>query len=1064
MKTECYTKRRLLQKGTIGMFLLMAMGGTSYNQVMASPGALKEAVEVNNTEREVNVTGTVTAVSDGLPLPGVTVKVKGTTTGTATDLDGKYSLNVPDEGAVLVFSFVGFESQEIPVEGRSVINVDLSEDLEDLNEVVVVGYGTQNKASVSGSIATVGEDAFVSRAAANPLAALQGQVPGMSITRSSGQPGEEGYDFKIRGLTSLNATDPLVIVDDVPYTNADAISSLNPNDIESMTVLKDASAAIYGARAAGGVILITTKKGKTGKPQVTFNTRFTLKTPGLDKTLTNRRQYFEMFDEASENDGVANRWDQQGYGEYFLNGYDGALSPTVFGFDYPYDQTFADNNWQDVLWGNNTMMANNLSIAGKTDKSNYRISIGHIDDQGLLQWGNNSVKRTSVRANYGMDITEKLKVSTVLSYEREKTVEPSLMDRVLTDFDPPFIASENPLGQPYTWMNVATPNWLAELGGDSYVTRNRLSANLKLDYDVNEDLKLVGVGGAKYWSNDSKYWENIVTFYNWDGVPLVDQPSRSRAGQGSNVTNYFNYSAYADYNKTLGKHYINVMAGGSFEQNDYDAFSAYRYDLISSEIHTLNTGAADQQFNDATANAWAIGSAFGRLNYDYDGKYFLEANVRHDGSSRFAPGYQWDTFGGVMAAWRISEEDFMKGVGFIDNLKLRASYGSVGNQSGIGLYDYIPSITLGNNYYPFGESPQFINAAVTSGLVSLDRTWERVITKNIGVDFGVLGNRLTGSFDYFVKDNPNMLVGVTYPAVLGDNAPDTNSGHLKTWGYEAVLGWRDKVGDFSYHIDLVYFDNRTELLSMEGADSYQAGYVRTREGYPINSYFGYISDGFITSEDELAEYMTMPGVPQQLALGDAKYKDLDGNGRINVYGENEGEEGDVVFLGDSDPHHNFSLNTGFNWKNFDFTAIFQGVAQRDVIRDPGNTLSSPFRRWWKNQNSLFYDNTWSEERPNAPYPRLTLNGGVRSWNYNASDRLIQSGAYMRLKNLIVGYSLPQSVLDKIKIQKVRVYFNGTDIWETTGIKDGFDPEKNINSNVSYYPFYRTYTLGLDITF
>lgn len=1061
MKTENYTKRKCPDKRAMCMILMMS--GMAFQGVTAAEIPFSSTNEIVISTLEERITGTIKSSSDGLPLPGVTVKVKGTTVGTVTDIDGKYAINVPNENSILVFSFVGFESQEIPVSGRSIINLDLSEDLEELGEVVVVGYGTQNKASVSGAISTIGEDAFVSRAAANPLAALQGQVSGMSITRTSGQPGEEGYDFKIRGLTSLNATDPLVIVDDVPYTNADAISSLNPNDIESMTVLKDASAAIYGARAAGGVVLITTKKGKGEKPTVTFNTRFTVKSPGLDKTLTNRQQYFEMFDEASANDGTANRWDNNGYGEYFINGYDGALSPTVFGFEYPYDQTFADNNWQDVLWGSNSMWANNLSISGRSEKSNYRISLGLTDDQGLLQWGNNSVKRTSIRSNYGITLSDKVKISTVLSYERENVVEPSLMNNVLADFDPPFIVSENPLGQPYSWMNVATPNWLAELGGDNRTIRNRLSANFKIEYDATEDLKFVGVGGGKYWANDNKYWENIVQFYNYDGVPLTTFPARSKAGQSTAITNYYNYTGYADYSKKVGEHYFDLMVGGSFEKQQYDNFSAYRFDLISPEIHTLNTGAADQQFNDADAYDWAIASGFTRLNYEYDGKYFLEANFRYDGSSRFAPGYQWSGFGGVMASWRMSEEDFMKNVSFIDNLKIRASYGSVGNQSGIGNYDYIPRINLNSVYYPFGVSPQFINSATTAGMVSYDRTWERVISKNIGIDFGFLGNKLTGSFDYFIKDNPNMLVGVTYPDVLGANAPDTNSGHLKTWGYEIVLGWKDRIGDFSYHVDLIYFDNRTELLSMEGADSYSAGLVKTREGYPINSYFGYMSDGYITSENELAEYLTLGGVNQQLKMGDVKYKDLDGNGKINVYGEN-GEEGDVVFLGDSDPHHNFSLNTGFSWKNFDFAAIFQGVAKRDIIRDPNATLSAPFKRWWKNQNSVFYNNTWTEENPDAPYPRLTLNGGVRTWNYNASDRVIQSGAYMRLKNLIVGYTLPQVLLDKIKVQKARIYFNGTDMWEITGIKDGFDPEKAVNSAPSYYPFYRSYTVGLDISF
>ena len=1002
-------------------------------------------------------------------LIGATIVEKGTTNGTITDLSGNYKLEVAGESSVIVISSLGFETQEILVGVQTVINSHLDSDVAALEEVVVVGYGTQKKASVSGSIVSVGQEAFQSRNSPNPMAALQGQIPGLAITRTSGQPGEEGFNMQIRGMSSLNVADPLIILDGVPYTASGSISSLNPNDIESLTVLRDASAAIYGARAAGGVILITTKKGVSGKPVISYNAKFTSKTPGLDKTLTNRRQYFEMFKEASDNAGVANNWERGGYEDYFLNGHEGAISPTNFGGEYPLDQTFADNNWQDVLWGSSTMWSHNLSIAGGGEKMDYRISLGLSDDQGLLRWGENYAQRRSIRTNLGFQISDKVKASVVISYENEFLKEPTQMNRVLADFDPPFIEVTNPLGQPYSWHGKSNPAWMAELGGETDEAKNRFGANLQIDADLSdlvEGLKAVAVVGGRMWLKDQDIYSNAVDHYNWEGVVVATHPVLTQASRYNEELKYHNSTGYLNYSKTLAtKHFFKIMVGGSFEQRDFRSFSAERDNLISNEIHTINTGSSDTQRNTAGASSWAITSNFARLNYDYDGKYFLEANARRDGSSRFAAGLRNTNFGGVSAAWRASEEDFMSGVPFINNLKLRASIGSVGNQSGINVYDYVQIIRLSDNFYPFGESATQTNYAENQNVVSLDRTWERVITKNVGIDFGVLDGRLTGSFDYFLKDNPNMLVNATYSEVLGASSPATNSGHLKTTGVELTLGWADKIGDIGYNISAVYFDNTTELLKMEGADAYTAGLVNTRVGFPINSYFGYKSEGFILSEQELTDYLALGNVNQSLSVGDAKYADLNEDGKISEFAD-DGSEGDIVFLGDANPHHQIALNLGANYKGFDFGVVFQGVLKQDFIRNTNLTLASPFRRWWLNQNSVFYNNTWSEDRPNAEHPRITRNASVRNWNYQYSSRLVQSAAYLRLKTLIVGYTLPQAVVDRAGIGSARVYFSGYDLWETTSIKDGFDPEKALTStsNPSYHPFVRTFTLGLDLTF
>lgn len=1033
-----------------------------------------------------SVKGKVTDVQ-GEPLIGVSIVVPGTSSGTMTDLDGNYTLSVPSGKNQLNFSYVGYKDQTVNIGGKSVINVTMTDDSKMLGEVVAVGYGTQKKVNLTAAVASIGGDAFENKGVvSNPLQALQGEVPGLTVTRTSSAPGREGWKFNIRGASSINETNALVIIDGVPGS----MDNINPNDVESMSVLKDGAAAIYGARAAAGVVLVTTKKGNNKKTTVTYNGNVEFKKPGLMMDYMGMQHYMYTFEEAYLNDGTANPdGDLNIYPRFVVDAYK-SLDPQYMNSYVQYikgdihDYGFYDVDWRDVLWQTAVSNSHSISIRGGADKYTYNLSVGYMNDQSVLNsdWGTDKSQRYNIRSNNTYNLNDRVRLTANLSFERRNTVYPQRKPNDIGG-QPAGSPVSTDEGLPYAWGGQLGSHWQAKLGGEVNNLTNSFTGNLGLEVDLYKGLKLIANAAFNPSDNDKEWWENKIDWYYLNGDFNQINPSTDKMGRESRTSLYQNYTGFLEYKETFGDHGIGAMLGTSFEKNTTTWFESVVGDLITESIHSNKTGTKTLSQRDDTKE-WALASYFGRLNYSYKDRYLAEFVGRYDGSSRFTSDNRWKGFAGGSAAWRISEEDFMKSNGIFDNLKLRFSYGQTGNQAGINEYDFIPLLNINSpggqrpNQPIFGpdSGPKAGQTITQANTVSYDRTWERITTTDFGFDIAVLNNRLSGYFDYYIKRNDNMLAVVTYPQVFGAIAPKTNSADLKTKGWEVALNWKDKIGDVAYNVGFNLSDSKNELLKMENAITKAPGYNATVEGYPIGSYFGYSANKLIETQEELAAYKsncTLPG-SGSVRIGDMMYNDTDGDGKVTP--------DDLVHMGDVSPHLMFGIKLGASWNGFDLSAMFQGVGKQVIFRDSG--LRGPMTAWYQRQNDAWFGEAYSDiaeiypgydlmpvnKSPGA-LPKLSANGTINDYNYQYSDAWYRkmNGKYMRLKNLVIGYTIPQAITSKAGIEKLRVYFSGNDLFEFQKIKDGWDPEASrditggtIGSNM--YPFARTYAFGIDLTF
>lgn len=1079
--------------------------------------ALGNITKVNDSKiiislADQTITGKVIDAEKGEGLPGVSISIKGSAKGGTTDSKGNFSISVPDENTTLVFSFIGYTRQEVVVNKRTIINVSLIADIQALDEVVVVGYGERKKATLTGSVSSVDDKVLANRGAvANPLSALQGQVPGVIVTRSSAAPGQAGWNLQIRGAASTNYADPLIIVDGSPLISMNALNSINPSDIDNISFLKDAAAAIYGARAAGGVVLITTKRAKSGKPSIQYDVSISEQRMGLKPSFLDGSNYGQLMYQAISNastGGVPDEnWIWSKYAKAWMNrpasGYIDKNTPEyiaggeTIGFTDVKDYTFFDTNPIDILWGKGRAMSqqHNLSLSARTDLMGYRLSLGYMNEGSMLEWGQNSNKRYNIRFAFDYKFSEKLKLTTNISLEQNDLVIPSRQSEINVGSQPGFpVATVS--GKPYAWGTQNARNWLLELGGEDKQFNNRIYVNSKLELNLLKHLNLIGTVGYNWANTDfKKQYKYITGIYNYtESYQYQDNPTQAQSyySEAAIRDAYFNSNAYLEYqNKFADKHNLAITAGGNYEKDEFGYFGSQTNYQASNDVPSLGLGLGDNttKTNFQNRNHWAIASGFSRLNYDFDDKYLLEIIARYDGSSKFDPSNRWKFYSGVSAGWRIGQEEFMKKLGFVNELKLRGSYGNVGNQTGIGLYDYLQLIGLGaGGPILGGYTSRSVTAGASGTLVSLDRTWEKVENTNIALDYAVLNNRLFGSFEYYWKQNNNMLLPQTYSSVLGATAPTANIGKLRVWGWETSIGWRDKIGGLSYHVSGTLSDNDNKLISYGGANIVVAG-QQTIEGYPLGSYFGYKYAGRIQTTDQAAEYAKLvPGsnvgnMPSatQMIRGLNMFTDINGDGKLTNAGAdqyllgkkdangNPIADGDVVFLGRSDARYVFGLNMGAEWKGFDFSAVFQGVGKRNVYRR--SDWSAPFQNIFQAHATWWIGKTWTPENPDAELPILTTAtnkgfGSYTAYNYQISDWSIQDGSYVRLKNLVVGYTLPQSITRKAKIEKVRVYFSGNDLWEFTKVQDNWDPEQtnSISVGAQRYPFYRLYTLGANITF
>lgn len=641
------------------------------------------------------------------PLIGVTVQAVGVNgSGTVTDFDGNYSINVPSKDGSLKFSYIGFQEQTIAVGGRTVINVTMKEDAELLDEVVVVGYGTQKKETLTGAVTVVGSKAFEQKGGlSSPLEALQGQVPGVMITRTSSAPGDESWAMNLRGSVSMNSTEPLVIIDGVAANSVSEMRNLNPNDIESINFLKDGSAAIYGSRAAGGVVLITTKKGKEGKVKIELGVSATLKTPGLQPEVMSIDQFADGLMTTLENDNnTSNVWYTYAQLMKLYKGsyIDLSTSANPFGtgaFTDVADLVFADVDWLGGLFGNTWSTEENLSISGGTEKNTYRISLAYNYDGSTLQFGNNNNQRYNIRWNDTYSFTNRLKLMSSVAYSRQEQVAPTMIGSALTTSLPqPGLPMSSLNGKPYAWGTWGSPVGKVEEGGDNKLTVSSISISETLNYDITDWLTAnvnLGYTTSSAWRNTV---QNSIDFYNITGETVVrTDPTQENSSytQTNNRTDFYSVSGYLNGHKQLGEHNLSLTLGSQYEFKDYTYFGIKAKD-IQEGLEVIN-GTGDVTINNAERWQNAILSYFGRLNYDYKGRYLFELNGRYDGSSKFLPENRWDFFWGVSAGWRINEENWMRGIDWITNLKLRASYAEVGNQSGIGNYDGVQLYNVVSN-------------------------------------------------------------------------------------------------------------------------------------------------------------------------------------------------------------------------------------------------------------------------------------------------------------------------------------------------------------------------------
>ena len=1020
----------------------------------------------------VTVKGQVTDASNE-PLIGVTVVLDGQAgSGTVTDFDGNYTIKVAS-GATLKFSYIGYQDQKIAVGGRSQINVQMKEDAAVLQEVVVVGFGTQKKESLTGAVTVVDAKAFEGKGSlSSPLEALQGQVAGVMITRSSSAPGEEGWDMKLRGSVSKNSGGPLVIIDGV----AGDMGSVNAADIESINFLKDGSAAIYGSRAADGVVLITTKKGKEGKVKINYTGSVTLKTPGLQPETMSLSEWADGLMQTLRNDNnTSNVWytyaqlAKQYQGRYI----DLSKSANPFGtaaFTDVSDFVFSDVDWLGGLFGNAYNQEHNLSVSGGSDKNSYRISLGYNYDGSNLQYGNNSNKRFNVRFNDTYNFTKQLSLQSSIAYYRKEQVTPTRIAAALTTSLPqPGLPMAALNGNPYAWGTWGSPVAKVEDGGDKTTSVSRIDISETLNYDITDWLTAnVNLG---YNTSDKMVDEvqNAINFYNVTGerVTLSDPvQSKSYYQQMSERIDNYAFTAYVNGHKTFwNDHNFSLTLGTQYEFKELKRFGVKATDILDG-LEVVN-GTGDITLNDVSKYQNAILSYFGRFNYDYLGRYLLEFNGRYDGSSKFLPENRWDFFWGVSAGWRITEEKFMKDIKWLNNLKLRASYAEVGNQNGIGNYDGVQLYNVNSNTGAYLGTNLVSYIATNGTFASKTRSWERIKNYNLAVDFGVTvapGHKISGTVEYFQKRNDNMLVSVTLPGTLGDSAPSANKGKFKDYGWEGQVTYNGRVGQVDYHVGGTLTFARNELTDYEGSTVKSSGYTSNMVGYGLNSLFGLRYAGKIQNEEQLAAYKALYfenngiGMPSNLRVGDNMYCDENGDGKL--------DENDLIYLGSSDPEISYSFNLGASWKGFDVNVVFQGAANRFIYRGNDTNWTVPYRGLYMNNLKSSIGNVWTTDNTDAYYAPYTNDGNINKYNYQASTLTAQDGRYLRLKNITLGYTFPKKWLQKTRvIDALRVYVTGTDLWETTKISDGWDPESKISkSGTSLYPFTRNYTFGLNVTF
>lgn len=971
--------------------------------------------------QRIQVRGVITDQA-GEPVIGAAVQEKGTYNGTATDLDGTYTLSVPGN-AILVISSIGYETQEIALNGRQQLNIVLNEDTNLLDEVLVVGYGTIRKSDLTGAVSAVGSKDLKDAPVVNIGQALQGKVAGLNIT-DTGAPGSN-VAIKIRGLGSINDCDPLVVIDGVPTDLG--LNALNVDDIERIDVLKDASAtAIYGSRGANGVVMITSKSGKKGEPKLSVSASVAAQTPTSIPTMLNAAQYAALSNEMMVNSGRNPNPDW--------------VNPESLG---------AGTDWMGAMFRTGIIQKYSISYSGGNEKSSYYVSGGFLDQKGTIV--NTNYRRFTFKTNNETQVLPWLKLSANITFTADKKPNGSYsVGDIMASLPVIPIKDENgqyagPEGNA-EWFgsvrNVVGVNALNKSQTDGY----NILANISGEVKFTEWLKFRSTFGydAKLWFNES-----FTPKYAWKPIP-VEQAEEYKSSDKSFTYLWDNYFLF---DKTFAeKHHLNMMAGMSAQWNKYDYLNAKMAGYLFSTVHQLDNGLEMKDIG-GSKSEWSLLSFMARLNYSYADRYMFTATVRRDGSSRFGSKNKWGTFPSVSAAWRPSKESWFPENAWVNDLKVRAGYGVTGSQASVSNYGYLATYNTG--VYPFGNDvSQAALYSTTMAAPSLH--WEEIAQTNIGVDMSFLQSRINLSVDGYIKNTSDMLVKAAIPITAGFNDTSTtytNAGKVSNKGVEVALRTINFNGEFGWETDATATYNINRIVDLNSdvplfLNQLNNSYVtRLANGYPINTFYGYVTDGVFQTQEEVDNHAIQPGAEP----GDIRFRDLDNNGVIN--------EDDRAVLGNPNPTWLFSMNNRFSWKGFELSIFLQGVAGNKIFNN--NNVSYTGMSSATNQTTAVL-NRWNGQGSSTTMPRAVY--GDPNQNARVSNRFVEDGSYLRVKNIILAYSLPHSLLQKINIESIRLTLSCENVLTLTKYT-GFDPEVATNGiDSSRYPIPRTFSLGLNVNF
>ncbi|WP_211093060.1 SusC/RagA family TonB-linked outer membrane protein [Chitinophaga polysaccharea] len=1045
-----------------------ALAGTSLNyRIMADN--LVVIMKAGETMQSVKVKGQVKD-EEGVPLIGVTVLIKGTTQGAKTDSQGRYELEAP-ENAILEFSYVGYETRQLPVKGAQGVMVVMKANASGLNEVVVVGYGKQKRVNLSGAVDNISGKALESRPITNVGTGLQGLIPNLNITVASGR-SSDAPGFNLRGYTSLNGGDPFILVDNIPFT-ADEVSRLNPADIESVSVLKDAaSAAIYGARAAFGVVLITTKTAKDGRLSVSANANYAVRTLGaVPKIITDPLVVMQMKHDAAT--PLYDLYPDAVRAYAAKRSKDPSLPAVIVDPTNPNAYAYyGTTDWLHEVYNKSApALTANFSIARGDDKLNYYLSGEYYKQDGMLRSNPDIYTRYNLRAKATYTFNDRFKLGTNTVYTNMNYDQPTNASWLFfhnANRTPSLSVPKNPDG---TWTS------------DGAYLLGKLQSGGRTNSNMGEFLTTLNteIGLVKnVWSLKAD-----VTFRRSNGtgssyvIPVAyrtgpNQPfqytdgNQSSASNNASQTKYNVFNIYSDFNKRFGKHDLGAVVGFNQEYYNFNTFSASVNGLISPAYPTtaLATGAVKQGQN---ISDWAVRGIFYRVNYAFDDKYLLELNGRRDGSSRFPSEHRWGFFPSASAAWVLSKEKFFKPVTEalkFDAFKLRGSYGSLGDQNYLN-YGYLATMNANTiNTILDGKQPV---AVFQPSPVTPDYTWETVRSINGGVDVSLLKERLTVSYDRYTRFTEGMFQkSKTLPAVYGASEPVTNAANLKTRGQELSIVWRDQFNinknPFSYSVKVALADSRTFITKYDNPSGTLSDHYKGKE---MGEIWGLTTEGYFQNDAELKSHADQTKVGEddqnyKFYVGDLKFKDLNGDGEIS-YGKNTlSDPGDRKIIGNSSPRFPYSVDMSASYKGFDIRIFAQGIGKRDWYPGGGNHYFwGIYAQPWTNVNVQNMDH-WTPENPNAYFPRVKAYIAEDGDELSAPQtKYLQNAAYLRLKNVTLGYTLPKNVTDRMKISRLRFYFSAENIFTISHLKVNLDPE---GLDGTIYPFQKTYSFGLNMNF